>query len=42
VGVSIDPVVVNCGLLTVSDVVYTHDLSVVGEYVGFTISRLAV
>ena len=37
---SIDPVVVDCGLFRVDDVVHTSDPRVVGEYVGFTISRL--
>jgi len=38
--VSIDPVVVDCGLLLVKDVVHTHDQRVLGEFVAFTITRL--
>ena len=38
--ISIAPVQVNCGLLTVQDVVHTNDSRIVGEYVRFTISRL--
>ena len=38
--ISIEPVIVDCGLLTVGDVVRTHDPRVVGEYLAFTISRL--
>jgi len=38
--VSIDPVVVDCGLLQVEGVVSTHDPKVIGEFVAFTISRL--
>lgn len=38
--ISIQPVVVDCGLLRIADVVQTRDPRVVGEYVAFTISRL--
>jgi hypothetical protein len=38
--VSIKPVLVDCGLLSVEGVVHTHDPRVIGEYVAFTISRL--
>jgi hypothetical protein len=38
--VSITPVVVDCGVIKVSDVVHTNDDRVVGEYVGFTVTRL--
>ena len=38
--VSIHPVVVDCGILSVPDVLHTNDSRVVGEYVAFTISRL--
>lgn len=35
-----DPVMVNCGVLLEGGVIHTHNLKVIGEYVGFTISRL--
>jgi hypothetical protein len=38
--ISIAPVIVDCGLLRVEDVVRTHDTRVIGEYLAFTISRL--
>ena len=38
--ISIDPVKVDCGVLIEEDVISTHDPKVIGEYVGFTISRL--
>ena len=38
--ISIEPVVVDCGLLRIEDVVHTHDSRVIGEYVAFTVSRL--
>jgi hypothetical protein len=38
--ISIAPVIVDCGLLRVEGVVHTHDPSVIGAYVAFTISRL--
>jgi hypothetical protein len=38
--ISIAPVQVDCGVLTVEDVVHTNDSNVVGKYVRFTISRL--
>ena len=38
--ISIDPVKVDCGVLIEEDVINTHDPKVIGEYVGFTISRL--
>jgi hypothetical protein len=37
---SINPVVVDCGLLDVEDVVRTSDSRVIGEFVAFTIDRL--
>ncbi len=37
---SIDPVVVDCGILQVPDVFHTHDARVIGEYVAFGIERL--
>jgi len=38
--ISIEPVIVDCGLLRIADVVQTRDPRVIGEYVAFTISRL--
>ncbi len=38
--VSIHPVVVDCGILSVPDVLHTNDSRVVGEFIAFTISRL--
>ncbi|HEY3301401.1 MAG TPA: hypothetical protein VGJ90_11560 [Methylophilaceae bacterium] len=38
--VSINPVVVDCGLLKVEGVIHTNDPRVIGEFVAFTISRL--
>lgn len=38
--ISIDPVVVDCGLLQVPDVFHSNDSRVVGEFISFTISRL--
>jgi hypothetical protein len=38
--ISINPVVVNCGLIQVEDVVHTGDSRVIGEFVSFTIDRL--
>lgn len=38
--VSINPVVVDCGILRVEDVISTHNPKVIGEFVAFTISRL--
>ena len=38
--ISVDPVVVDCGLFKEEEVVSTHDEKVVGEYIAFTISRL--
>ncbi len=40
--ISVNPVVVNCGLLQVKGVVCSTDPRLVGEYVAFTISRLGV
>ncbi|MGF1727791.1 hypothetical protein [Photobacterium nomapromontoriensis] len=37
---SINPVEVNCGILSEEDVIQTHDPKVIGEYIAFTISRL--
>lgn len=38
--ISIKPVVVDCGLLKVEDVINTNDQNVIGEAVAFTITRL--
>ncbi|PXA04019.1 hypothetical protein DDZ13_08210 [Coraliomargarita sinensis] len=38
--ISINPVVVDCGLIKVHDVVHANDERVIGEHVGFTITRL--
>ena len=38
--VSVNPVKVDCGILIEEDVIHTNDSKVIGEYVGFTISRL--
>ena len=38
--VSINPVVVDCGLLKVEAVIHSNDPKVIGESVAFTISRL--
>lgn len=38
--VGINPVVVDCGLLQIEDVVSSHDPALIGEKVAFTISRL--
>lgn len=38
--VSIHPVVVDCGLMSIPDVLHTNDPSVIGEFISFTISRL--
>lgn len=38
--ISINPVVIDCGLLKVEDVINTNDPKVIGELVAFTISRL--
>ena len=38
--ISINPVVVDCGILLVPDVFHTNDPRVIGEFVGFPISRL--
>lgn len=38
--VSINPVVVDCGILSVPDVLDTNDPRVVGEFIAFRISRL--
>jgi hypothetical protein len=37
--VSIHPVVVDCGILSVPDVLHTNDSLVVGEFIAFTISQ---
>jgi hypothetical protein len=37
---SIHPVNVDCGLVQVPDVIQTNDPRVIGEFVGFTITRL--
>lgn len=38
--IGINPVVVDCGILSIPDVLFTNDPRVVGEYIAFTISRL--
>lgn len=38
--ISVNPVIVDCGLLEVEGVVSSHDPALVGENVAFTISRL--
>lgn len=38
--ISVNPVQVDCGLLIEEDVLHTNDPTVIGEYIGFTISRL--
>jgi hypothetical protein len=38
--VSVNPVIVDCGIVSVPDVVHSHDSRVIGEFVVFTISRL--
>ena len=38
--VSIQPVIVDCGILSVPDVLRTNDPRVVGEFIAFTITRL--
>lgn len=38
--ISINPVVVDCGILQEEDVFHTNDPSVIGEFVAFTVSRL--
>jgi hypothetical protein len=38
--ISINPVVVDCGIIRVEDVVHTGDSRVVGAFVSFTIERL--
>ncbi|GLR13732.1 hypothetical protein GCM10007907_25220 [Chitinimonas prasina] len=38
--VAIQPVLVDCGLLVVDEVIHTHDPQVIGAYVAFTIQRL--
>jgi len=37
---SIDPVVVDCGMIQIPDVFCSHDLRVIGEFIAFTINRL--
>lgn len=39
---SINPVKVDCGVLIEENVIYSNDPKVIGEYIGFTISRLGV
>ena len=39
--VSIHPVITDCGLLDIQNVIDTNDPRVVGEHIGFTISRLS-
>lgn len=38
--VSIDPVVVDCGMLQIPDVFHSTDSRVIGEFIAFTIARL--
>ncbi|WP_421880984.1 hypothetical protein [Methylibium sp.] len=38
--ISVDPVQVDCGLFVQVDVLHTHDPGVIGEFIGFKISRL--
>jgi len=38
--VSIDPVVVDCGILSIPEVLHTNDSRVIGEFIAFTVSRL--
>lgn len=38
--ISINPVKVNCGILVEESVVSSNDPRIIGEYIGFTISRL--
>ena len=38
--VSIDPILVDCGMIQVPDVFHSNDPRVIGEFVAFTISRL--
>ena len=40
--VSINPVVVDCGLLKAEGIIHSNDPKVIGESVAFTISRLGV
>jgi len=37
---SIDPVVVDCGMIQIPDVFHSRDLRVIGEFVAFTVTRL--
>ena len=39
--VGIRPVVVDCGIVAVPDVLHTNDSRVIGEFISFTISQLA-
>lgn len=38
--VSIDPVVVDCGMIQIPDVFHSNDSRVIGEFIAFTITRL--
>ncbi len=38
--IAVNPVVADCGLLQVEDVVQSHDRRIIGEWVAFTIDRL--
>lgn len=38
--VSVDPVVVDCGVLSIAEPFFSHDERCVGEFVGFPIARL--
>ena len=37
---SIDPVLVDCGVIQIPDVFHSHDPRVVGSFVAFTVTRL--
>jgi hypothetical protein len=38
--ISIDPVVVDCGMIQIPDVFHSSDSRVIGEFIAFTITRL--
>lgn len=40
--VSVNPVVIDCGVVQAEDVFRTHDERCIGEYVGFTIEMLGI
>jgi hypothetical protein len=37
---SIDPVVVDCGMIQIPDVFHSRDSRVIGEFIAFTVTRL--